>query len=117
METRDLEINTDEQVNDNQLPENTIENTESIENVDENHFPKEENPDLFPELDDIDVDWKQQEQIIEQMYNSGTILVKTRDLLINGIEPSVIKTLDFNIGKFRIYRLLLTAPYKIEKIN
>lgn len=96
----------------NDLSQNQNDSAESTQETD--FFKKEEEDNTY---DHNDIDWKQQEDIIENLYNSGMTLVKTRDLLINGVEPIIIDTFDFTIGKYRIYRLLVSSPYKIEKTN
>lgn len=96
----------------NDLSQNQNDSAESTQETD--FFKKEEEDNAY---DHNDIDWKQQEDIIENLYNSGMTLVKTRDLLINGVEPIIIDTFDFTIGKYRIYRLLVSSPYKIEKTN
>lgn len=118
MEQRDSAIEpnqTNETNQANEISDLSQEQNALAESIQETDFFKKEEEERS--YDPNDIDWKQQEGIIDNLYSSGMILVKTRDLLINGVEPAIIDTFDFTIGKYRIYRLVVSSPYKIEKLS
>jgi len=57
------------------------------------------------------------EKILEEIYNSGKREVLTNDLIVAGFDSSRMASYTFSVGKYKLSRLLLVAPYKIEKTN
>jgi len=55
------------------------------------------------------------EKILSDMYDSGKTEVTTNNLIVAGFDTSRMASYTFQIGSFRLSRLLLVSPYKIEK--
>lgn len=55
------------------------------------------------------------EKILSDMFDSGKTEVTTGELVSSGIDTSRMAQYAFEIGKFKLTRLLLVSPYKIEK--
>jgi hypothetical protein len=56
------------------------------------------------------------EQILNDMFESGKTDVTTSELITAGFDTSRIGQYTFVIGQFKLTRLLLVSPYKIEKV-
>ena len=55
------------------------------------------------------------EKILSDMFDSGKIEVTTNDLIVAGFDTSRMASYTFQVGSFKLSRLLLVSPYKIEK--
>ena len=57
------------------------------------------------------------EKILNDFYESGKTEVTSNDLINAGFDSLRISEYAFEIGSFKLTRLLLVSPYKIEKTN
>jgi hypothetical protein len=55
------------------------------------------------------------EKILSDMFDSGKTEVTTNDLIVAGFDTSRMASYTFQVGSFKLSRLLLVSPYKIEK--
>lgn len=55
------------------------------------------------------------EKILSDMFDAGKTEVTTGELISAGFDTSRMAQYSFEIGSFRLSRLLLVSPYKIEK--
>lgn len=55
------------------------------------------------------------ENILIAMFDNGKLEVTTGELISAGFDTSRMAQYSFEIGSFRLSRLLLASPYKIEK--
>jgi len=55
------------------------------------------------------------EQILNDMFESGKTEVETGELITAGFDTSRMSQYAFEVGQFKLSRLLLVSPYKIEK--
>ena len=57
------------------------------------------------------------EKIINRILGSGKIEATTNELITAGFDPGRMSQYSFVVGRFKLTRLLLVSPYKIEKIK
>ena len=57
------------------------------------------------------------EKIINRILGSGKIEATTNELITAGFDPGRMSQYSFIVGRFKLTRLLLVSPYKIEKIK
>lgn len=57
------------------------------------------------------------EKIINKILESGKIEATTNELITAGFDTSRMSQYSFVVGIFKLTRLLLVSPYKIEKIK
>lgn len=57
------------------------------------------------------------EKILQDFYEAGKLEITSNDLIVAGFTLSRTKSYSFSVGQYRLSRLLLIAPYKLEKIN
>lgn len=86
------------------------------ENVEGNVQNSSETPQVMNEQTEvvqtkIDPD----EKILSDMFDSGKTEVSINELVSSGFDTSRMAQYSFEIGAFRLSRLLLVSPYKIEK--
>lgn len=55
------------------------------------------------------------EKILSDFYNSGKTEVTSQELISAGFDTKRMASYSFSIGQFKLSRLLLVAPYTIEK--
>ena len=55
------------------------------------------------------------EKILSDMFESGKVEVTTNELIQAGFDTSRMASYSFQVGGFKLSRLLLVSPYKIEK--
>lgn len=55
------------------------------------------------------------EKIISDMYDSGKTEVTSSELIKAGFDTNRMASYSFNIGQFKLSRLMLVSPYTIEK--
>ena len=55
------------------------------------------------------------EKILSDMLESGKAEVTTNELIQAGFDSSRMASYSFQVGGFKLSRLLLVSPYKIEK--
>ena len=57
------------------------------------------------------------EKILNDILESGKNEVTTSELITAGFDTSRMAQYSFSVGQFKLTRLLLISPYKIEKVN
>ena len=55
------------------------------------------------------------EKILSDMFESGKLEATTGELISAGFDTSRMAQYSFEVGNYRLSRLLLASPYKIEK--
>ena len=109
----------------NEQVNETAQNVENVENLDvENLVPVEaavEQAEQQPEPEveaahppvakPLDPD----EQILNDMFESGKTEVTTSELITAGFDTARMSQYAFEVGQFKLSRLLLVMAYKIEK--
>ena len=94
------------------------ENNEGVINPNEN---QENELDVTGEKtvieEQVEVTFDPDEMILKNMYDSGKIEIFTNDLITAGFDTTRMASYTFSVGKYKLSRLLLVAPYTIEKIN
>ena len=89
---------TPEVKNENEVVESTVESTTVVETV---------------EATITDPD----EKIINDFYESGKTEVTLNDLAVAGFDTLRTSEYAFEIGSFKLTKLFIAKPYKIEKIK
>ncbi len=81
--------------------------TETVESVssESNIIPEKE---VFSDPD---------EALLAEFLEKGQHEVTINDLVTAGFDPQRIKTHTFQVGKFKVSRLLLVEPFKIERLT
>ncbi len=94
------------------------ENNEGVINPNEN---QENELDVTGEKtvieEQVEVTFDPDEMILKNMYDSGKREIFTNDLITAGFDTSRMASYTLSDGKYKLSRLLLVAPYTIEKIN
>ena len=57
------------------------------------------------------------EKILQEFYNAGKTDITSNDLIVAGFTLSRTRSYSFSVGQYRLSRLLLISPYKLEKTN
>lgn len=96
-------------------------NNEEVVNPNENQEKEQQDLDVTGENtvieEKVEMVYDPDEKILEAIYESGKRDVLTNDLITAGFDSSRMASYTFSVGKYKLSRLLLVAPYKIEKIN
>jgi hypothetical protein len=67
-------------------------------------------------LQEVETIFDPDERILQEMYDSGKTQITTNDLIVAGFNTSrMTGSYTFNIGRFKMSRLLLLSPYTLEK--
>jgi hypothetical protein len=67
-------------------------------------------------VQEVEAVYDPDEKILQDMYDSGKTQITTNDLIVAGFNTSRITgSYTFNIGRFKLSRLLLLSPYTLEK--
>lgn len=88
-------------------PNEKVENTNEFDVTGENTVIEEK----------VEVVYDPDEIILKNLYDSGKRELSTNDLIVSGIDTSRMASYSFSIGRYKLSRLLLIAPYILEKTN
>lgn len=85
----------------------------------EQEQPKAEEIDVTGEnsvvVEEVVTEFDPDEKIISDMYDSGKTEVTSSELIKAGFDTNRMASYSFNIGQFKLSRLMLVSPYTIEK--
>lgn len=92
---------------------------QNVENNEQNNQEQLTEPQVEETVvaDPIVVEMDADEKILNDIFESGKTEVTTSDLITAGFDTSRMSQYSFEVGKFKLTRLLLVSPYKIEKIT
>lgn len=95
--------------------------TEENKNGNEEITPNENQLDVTGEntvvVQEVTTVYDPDEKILQEMYDSGKREVTTNDLILADFNTQRTSSYSFTIGKYKLSRLLLISPYKLEKLD
>lgn len=107
----------------NNVPENQAEGSENIEDtVQQPEFPSELLSELPSELKPEEIipeepELTPEENIINNWLQNGKTEVSTNELMSAGFNVDEMHPQTNTIGRFKLSRILLISPFRIEKVN
>jgi len=103
------EVNTEPIINETVTPEVNNETTGEI--------TADVQPEIVAEVPPQEPELTADEKIIADWLKNGKTEATTNDLINAGFEPENIDHYSFLIGRYKLSRMLLVSPYKIEKVG
>lgn len=93
--------------------------SQEVKSPEQQEQPKAEEIDVTGEnsvvVEEVVTEFDPDEKIISDMYDSGKTEVTSSELIKAGFDTNRMASYSFNIGQFKLSRLMLVSPYTIEK--
>lgn len=68
-------------------------------------------------IEEVPVEYDPDEKILADLFAQGKDMVTTNDLMALGFDTERMSPFSFQVGHYKLSRLVMISPFKIEKID
>lgn len=68
-------------------------------------------------IEEVKVEYDPDEKILADIFEQGKTTVTTNELMALGFDTERMQPFSFQVGRYKVSRLVMISPYTIEKID